>query len=53
MRKSTQARNQGASRDLARIIVHAAAEKTKILATMTGDALMSTPYITQSSAPAI
>jgi hypothetical protein len=33
--------------------VKAAAENTNIFATMTGNAFISTPYITQSSAPNI
>src|ERR1019366_4926898 len=36
-----------------RNVVQAAAENTSTFATMTGDAFISTPYITQSSAPNI
>ena len=36
-----------------RAMVQAAAERTSIFATITGDALIITPYITQSSAPNI
>ena len=48
-----RARVQVALRPALRNIVQAAAENTNTFATMTGDALINTPYSTQSAAPNI
>jgi ABC-type hemin transport system substrate-binding protein len=50
---SVRARVQVALRRALRNIVQAAAENTNTFATMTGDALINTPYSTQSAAPNI
>jgi hypothetical protein len=44
---------RGLSGEALRRVVHAAAKNISTLATMTGEALMSTPYVIENSAPNI